>query len=97
MTTDPILKAALEAGLGAMYGDLIGFAAILTATKDARIAELEAVLVKLCDEIESPGICKQSKKNANAGFVDWRDWEYLLGLVAEARVEIQHLKNEGGK
>ena len=44
MTTDPIIKAALEAGLEhyvTSNGFIYRFAAILTATKDARIAELE--------------------------------------------------------
>lgn len=34
---------------------------------------------------------KQSSKNANAGFVDWRDWCAYVGRTAEARAAVVEL------
>lgn len=34
---------------------------------------------------------RQSTKNANAGFVDWRDWCAYLGRSAEARAAVAEL------
>lgn len=34
---------------------------------------------------------KQSTKNANAGFVDWRDWCAFVGKTAEARAAFAEL------
>lgn len=47
--------------------------------------DLDMVARRVASTLEMPGFCKQSTKNPNAGFVDWRDWCALLGEVMALR------------
>lgn len=55
------------------------------------LAAVEALVMKadaIVATLELPGYAKQSNKNANAGFIDWRDWCALLGEVNALRAAL---------
>lgn len=47
---------------------------------------------RVAASLEMPALVKQSTKNENAGFVDWRDWCALLGEVKALRESLARVK-----
>lgn len=54
----------------------------------AAVAELSAKAEAVVRTLEMPTLVKQSAKNANSGFIDWRDWCALKGEVAALRAAL---------
>lgn len=62
-----------------------------TTTAREALRAVEALVMKadaIVATLELPGYAKQSNKNANAGFIDWRDWCALLGEVNALRAAL---------
>lgn len=54
----------------------------------AAVAELVSKSERVAATLEMPALARQSTKNANAGFIDWRDWCALKGEVADLRATL---------
>ena len=60
----------------------------------AAVAELSAKAEAVVRTLEMPTLVKQSAKNANSGFIDWRDWCALKGEVAALRAALARCGGE---
>lgn len=54
----------------------------------AAVAELIGKADAVAGTLEMPTLVKQSTKNPNAGFIDWRGWCALQGEVAALRAAL---------
>lgn len=52
------------------------------------VAELIGKADAVAGALEMPTLVKQSTKNPNAGFIDWRDWCALQGEAAALRAAL---------
>lgn len=62
----------------------------LAAVREARaaVAELVERTERVATTLESPTLVRQSTKNPNAGFIDWRDWCALRSEVLALRAAL---------
>lgn len=61
-------------------------------SQTAQVDELAAAAERVASTLEMPTLVKQSSKNLNAGFIDWRDWMALIGEVRALRAAIDAVK-----
>ena len=67
----------------------------LQEAQRAAVAELVEITGRVLETLELPALVHQSKKNENAGFIDWRDWCALRGEVMALRAAFTRVG--GGK
>lgn len=56
------------------------------------LPELVASAERVVATLEMPTLVKQSSKNENAGFIDWRDWCALKADVAALRAALANIE-----
>lgn len=95
------MSAATDKGVLDALNDLRQLAhQNMTCADSHAFQELRATVAELIERTDRltksmlPTLVKQSTKNANAGFIDWRDW---IALYAEANALRQTLARCNGE